>query len=44
MDEDTESVARKPRRVAYHLMEPLQKRLQEFVEQNITIRVLNELY
>ncbi|CAB4018349.1 Hypothetical predicted protein [Paramuricea clavata] len=39
MDEEAEPVAQKPRRVAYHLMEPLQKRLQEFVEQDIMEKV-----
>ncbi|CAB4037535.1 Hypothetical predicted protein [Paramuricea clavata] len=39
MDEQAEPVAQKPRRVAYHLMEPLQKRLQEFVEQDIMEKV-----
>ncbi|CAB4042848.1 Hypothetical predicted protein, partial [Paramuricea clavata] len=39
MDEEAEPVVQKPRRVAYHLMEPLQKRLQEFVEQDIIEKV-----
>ncbi len=39
MKEDAEPVAQKPRRVAYHLMDPLKKRLQEFVEQGIMEKV-----
>jgi hypothetical protein len=39
MDEEAEPVAQKPRRFAYHLIEPLQKRLQEFVEQDIMEKV-----
>ena len=39
MNENAEPVAQKPRRIAYHLMEPLQKRLQEFVEKDIMEKV-----
>ena len=39
MDKDAEPVAQKPRRTAYHLMEPLKKRLQEFVEKDIMEKV-----
>ena len=39
MNESAEPVAQKPRRIAYHLMEPLQKRLQEFVEKDIMEKV-----
>ena len=35
MKEDAKTVAQKPRRVAYHLMKPLQKRLHEFVNHDI---------
>ena len=40
MNENAEPVAQKPRRMAYHLMEPLQKRIQEFVEKDIMEKVL----
>jgi hypothetical protein len=39
MDEEPEPVAQKPSPVAYHVMEPIQKRLQEFVEQDIMEKV-----
>ena len=42
MKEDAEPVAQKPRRVTYHLMEPLQKRLQEFVDHDTMEKVLDQ--
>ena len=39
MKEGAEPVAHKPRSVAYHLMDPLKKRLQEFVQQGIMGKV-----
>ena len=39
MNGNAEPVAQKPRRIAYHLMEPLQKRLQEFLEKDIMEKV-----
>ena len=42
MNENAERVAQKPRRIAYHLMDPLQKRLQEFVEKDIMEKVADQ--
>lgn len=39
MNKNAVPVAQKPRGIAYHLMEPLQKRLQEFVEKDIMEKV-----
>ena len=42
MNKNAEPVAQKPSRIAYHLMEPLQKRLQEFVEKDIVEKVADQ--
>ena len=42
MNGNAEPVAQKPRRIAYHLMDPLQKRLQEFVEKDIMEKVADQ--
>ena len=42
MKEDAIPVAQKLRRVAYHLMEPLRNRLDEFIEHDIMEKVPNQ--
>ncbi|XP_068684306.1 uncharacterized protein [Montipora foliosa] len=39
LKDDAQPIAQKPRRVPYHLMEPLKKRMEEFVEKDIMEKV-----
>ncbi|KAL9987542.1 hypothetical protein ACROYT_G001867 [Oculina patagonica] len=39
LKEDAQPIAQKPRRVPYHLMEPLKKRMEEFVDRDIMEKV-----
>ncbi|KAL9972245.1 hypothetical protein ACROYT_G018516 [Oculina patagonica] len=39
LKEDAQPIAQKPRRVPYHLMEPLKKRMEEFVDKDIMEKV-----
>ena len=39
LKDDAQPIAQKPRRVPYHLMEPLKKRMEEFVDKDIMEKV-----